>query len=72
MGRAADRNTYRPNGPHTEMTARVPPELHQTIRAEAEALGISMSRLVVEVLEERFGTDDQRRQEGIGVPVGVN
>lgn len=46
-------------GPHTEFTARVPPELHEAIRAAAKAEGISMSRLVVQVLQERFRTADR-------------
>jgi HicB family len=50
-------------GPHTEFTARVPPELHEAIRAEAKAQHISMSRLVVQVLQEQFGSTHRRRSD---------
>jgi hypothetical protein len=45
------------------MTARVAPELHETVRAAAKARGVSVSRLVGEVLEERFGSTHRRRAD---------
>lgn len=41
-------------GPRTELTARVPPELHEAARDEAERLGISISKLVIDLLQEKL------------------
>ena len=41
-------------GPRTELTARVPPELHEAAREEAQRLGISVSTLIVNLLQEKL------------------
>ncbi len=43
-------------GPRTELTARVPPDLHDAVRAEADRRGIPISKLVIELLEEKRQT----------------
>lgn len=44
-------------GPRTELTARVPPELHEATRVAADRRGIPISKLVIEALTEKLEKD---------------
>jgi plasmid stability protein len=41
----------------------IPPEIQKAIRAKAKEKGISMNRAVLELLEERLGTQGKRRKK---------
>lgn len=61
--------TGRPSmGDRTQLTVRIPPEVHQALRDEAHSRGISMNQTLLEIAADHLGVtevalpiDDQER-----------
>lgn len=50
--------------PKTALMVRIPPEVHEQIRAMADAAGISMTEWVTRCLEDYLATKAKKAQKG--------
>lgn len=50
--------------PKTALMVRIPPEIHEQIRALADASGVSMTQWVTKCLEEYLASRSKKAQKG--------